>query len=109
MISISRTLTTFVLALFLILSYSRLIDPASPEASQTVSSTISLNEAGTQCSQTLSDLVSWWPGDGNATDVIDGNDGLVNGVSESSINPRKYHEASSCSHLKNRVLKGSTK
>ena len=33
-----------------------------------------------QCVAPPADLVSWWPGDGNANDIIDGNDGLVNGA-----------------------------
>jgi hypothetical protein len=78
---INRYLISSVLGLFLIVSYSRSTDLASPEASQKLSSTTSLNQAGTQCSQTRAGLVSWWPGEGNATDVIDGNDGLINGVS----------------------------
>jgi hypothetical protein len=33
------------------------------------------------CAQIPSDIVSWWPGDGNSDDIIDGNDGtLLNGA-----------------------------
>jgi len=36
--------------------------------------------AGTlQCEQSASGLVSWWPGDGNAHDLVDGNDGTLEG------------------------------
>ena len=37
--------------------------------------------AGAQCLPPPSGLISWWPGDGDATDIQDGNDGtLVNGA-----------------------------
>ena len=32
------------------------------------------------CVPVLSGLVSWWPGDGNADDIVDGNPGTLNGV-----------------------------
>ncbi len=42
---------------------------------------ISAGDAGAQCLPPPSGLISWWPGDGDATDSQDGNDGtLVNGA-----------------------------
>jgi len=43
---------------------------------------ILVGQAGAQtCVEPPSDLVSWWPGDGNANDIVDGNPGtLVNGA-----------------------------
>jgi len=34
------------------------------------------------CVQPPSGLISWWPGDGNASDIIGGNDGAWNGTTE---------------------------
>ena len=38
------------------------------------------------CAPTPAGLVSWWPGDGNAKDMVGGNDGtLLNGASATAI------------------------
>jgi hypothetical protein len=41
-------------------------------------SLIAVSQAGVEtCVQPPSGLVSWWPGDGNAEDIVDGNDGVL--------------------------------
>src|SRR5437868_13593808 len=36
--------------------------------------------AAATCVQPPSNLVAWWPGDGNAKDIVGGNDGTLSGV-----------------------------
>ncbi len=47
-------------------------------------SLVAISHAGAQtCVQPPSELVSWWPGDGNADDIQNGNDAtLQNGAAE---------------------------
>ncbi len=46
-----------------------------------LTSTLVGHVAAQTCVQPPAGLVSWWPGDGNAKDIISGNDGtLVNGA-----------------------------
>ena len=60
---------------------------------------LSLASSDTTFSQTCVDppsgLVSWWPGDGNASDIVDGNDGaLENGATFAAGHvgqPRRVH------------------
>jgi heme A synthase len=42
---------------------------------------VSTNAVGkVTCTHPPSNLVSWWPGDGNAFDIENGNDGTFNGI-----------------------------
>jgi hypothetical protein len=56
-------------------------DPAAPQGTPNNVPTYSLLKSGTNCVFPPSGLISWWPGDGNADDIIGGNNGtLMNGA-----------------------------
>ena len=53
--------------------------------------TIVVSHASAQCVDPPPGLVSWWPGDGNAFDIEDGNDGTLQG--DATFAPGKVGEA----------------
>jgi len=55
-------------------------DPTAPEKDQYAGNQ-SLQKSGANCVTPPSGLISWWPGDGNADDIVGGNHGtLMNGA-----------------------------
>jgi Concanavalin A-like lectin/glucanases superfamily len=77
----------FISLLIIVTGCNDTENPSSPNAAQTDVGYSSLQKSGT----IASGVVSWWPGDGNANDIIDGNNGaLQNGATYA---PGKVGEA----------------
>ena len=56
------------------------IDSSSGGSNPGIAEIEALSYCSIQCIQPPSGLVAWWPGDGNATDIIGGNGGVWNGT-----------------------------
>lgn len=70
-------LTPTVLGLFLLLTFGQPSAPTLLVSSKSNPSQFTLGNPGTQYAQILDGLVSWWPAEGNADDVENGNHGIL--------------------------------